>query len=195
MSQEKSTTSLRKRAEAQVHAAPAAKPLEGERLLHELQVHQVELQLQNEQLTETCLELAMLRDRYQTLYDCAPAAYFTLSAEGRLLELNRAAARMLEVSHDGPIGRPLSAYLRVDSREQFAHFIARAIAGTEQIEESLVLQTDAGPAIYVRAQAQRSSNEAGRPVVHLVLIDVSALRKAQEDLQHSFETFFKYWRP
>jgi PAS domain-containing protein len=65
------------------------------RLLHELQVHQVELEMQHEQLTAARAEVAAGRARYADLYDFAPTAYLTLDREGAIRQTNLAGARLL----------------------------------------------------------------------------------------------------
>ena len=88
--------SLRDRAEALAGEEPGGmpenlevlSPEEARRALHELRVHQIELEMQNEELRRTQEELEVSRARYFDLYDLAPVGYFTLSEQGLILEAN-----------------------------------------------------------------------------------------------------------
>lgn len=187
---------LRRRAESLVQQRVAPVPtLEGDRLLHELQVHQIELELQNEQLTETCAELSALRDRYCDLYDFAPVAYFTVGAGGLLTELNQAGARLLGREREALVGDRLAQFVHESSREAFAAFADRALTGVAQVEETLVVQPEGAAPVYVRAQARLFANGGAGPCLRVVMMDVSALKTANDNLLHSFETFFRYWQP
>src|SRR5512141_2246716 len=85
---------LRRRAEELWRGDPArseTQPAEAQRLLHELQVHQIELELQNIELRRAQEELAVSHARYFDLFDLAPVGYLTLDAEGLIQEANLAA--------------------------------------------------------------------------------------------------------
>ena len=99
---EKSTPqTLRERAEALVSAkslqVQTLQTSDVEALVHELNVHQVELKIQNEELREAQMELIQSRDRYSELYDFAPVGYITLDTDGRILEANLTAVTMLGI--------------------------------------------------------------------------------------------------
>ncbi len=90
---------LRRRAEKRLKKqSPATapnSPAQSKRLLHELQVHQIELEMQNEELRESRAEMEATLERYTDLYDFAPVGYFTLAAGGVIRELNLPGARLL----------------------------------------------------------------------------------------------------
>src|SRR5581483_7358725 len=81
------------------------------RLAHELQVHQIELEMQNEELRRVQLELQEARDRYFEIYDLAPVSYVTLDREGRIQEANLAAATLLGVERGRLLGKGLAAFM------------------------------------------------------------------------------------
>ena len=87
---------LRRRAEARLgQEHPEQPPLEGpdaQRLLHELEVHQIELEMQNSELRRSREELEQLLEQYTDLYDFAPVGYFTLNDEGIIRAVNLAGA-------------------------------------------------------------------------------------------------------
>src|SRR5262245_59180475 len=69
-------------------------------VLHELEVHQIELEMQNRELTEAQHQIELSRDRYVELYDSSPVGYLTLDAKGRIVDLNLCAARLLSQERD-----------------------------------------------------------------------------------------------
>ena len=86
------------------------------KLLHELQVHQVELDLQREQLAVAEREAAAGLNRYQTLYEYAPMAYFVVDRSGIIMDVNRAGAGLLGVDLDRLTGRAFSDSVAPESR-------------------------------------------------------------------------------
>jgi len=89
------------------------------RLIHELQVHQIELELQNEELQQTQNALEVSRDKYSDLYDFAPVAYFTISETGLIEEANLTGARLLGVERRALIGQPLSHFVSPDHQDTY----------------------------------------------------------------------------
>ena len=85
---------LRQRAERRLAANPKTPTDTHEKLVHELQVHQIELEMQNWELRRIQAELEVSRARYFDLYDLAPVGYFTLSERGLIVETNLSAAKL-----------------------------------------------------------------------------------------------------
>ncbi len=86
-------------------------PEEVRNLVHDLQTHQIELEIQNEELRRIQEELVESRDRYSDLYNFAPVGYVTLSRQGVIIEANLTLANMLGVERGALVHRPLSAFI------------------------------------------------------------------------------------
>lgn len=99
------------------------------KLLHELQVHQVELDIQEEELRRAVADLEAALFRQVQLHDCAPAGIFSVDRSTVLGELNRAGAHMLGSERDALIGRTLDSYLEPDSRHALQAVLTR-VAGS-----------------------------------------------------------------
>ena len=144
---------LRQRAQARLGApanqpADSAGPLDpdAQRLVHELQVHQIELELQNEALTQTRAEAEAALARYTDLYEHAPVGFLTLARDGELQQVNLAAERLLGWPRIRLVGRRLGALLAVESRPGAEAWLARIFTGdAEEICEVLVTRDAAAP--------------------------------------------------
>ena len=116
-------TRLRKRAEEilreKTDNLPSSSGDELQRLVHELQVHQIELELQNEELRRAQVELEDSRQKYVDLYDFAPVGYFTFDAKGLIVEVNLDGADYIGIDRRHLIGRGFSAFLDEESQRKF----------------------------------------------------------------------------
>ena len=88
-------------------------------LIHELEVHQIELQMQNDELHRIQNELEKTRDRYSHLYDFSPVGYFTLSEKGNIEEVNLTGVTMLGVERNALIGKPFSRFILREDQDIF----------------------------------------------------------------------------
>ncbi|MBP8310750.1 MAG: PAS domain-containing protein, partial [Burkholderiaceae bacterium] len=133
--------SMREAAEAQAaREAPAcAPPGDAGSLEHDLRVHQIELEMQNEELRRTQVALAAARDRYLDLYDFSPIGYLTLDAADRVIEANLTSAGLLGVDRAGLVGRRFLPHIQPHDRDRWHRFaLARRERGEPgQIELEL----------------------------------------------------------
>lgn len=117
---------LRKKAEemlaARLNADDAASNMDVQRLLHELQVHQIELEMQNEELKDAYKIAETALKKYTILYDFAPAAYFTLNNDGHISELNFTAAEMLGQRRINLLNRNFRIFVDDDMKPLFNVF-------------------------------------------------------------------------
>ncbi len=121
---------LRERAEKMLRTTVAdiadMPPEKVQELVHELQVHQTELEIQNEELRNTQVQLAHSLDRYSDLYEFAPVGYLTLDKQGLIMEANLTSAAMLGVERNRLPGRKFSDFVHVASQDAW-HLHRRAI--------------------------------------------------------------------
>jgi PAS domain-containing protein len=80
-------------------------------VVHELRVHQIELEMQNEELRRTQQELQASREKYFDLYDMAPAGYVSINEKGIILEANLSIATLLGKERSHLVGRPLTRFI------------------------------------------------------------------------------------
>ena len=119
-----------------------------QKLVHELQVHQIELEMQNEELRRTQLELETARERLLLPYDAAPVGFFTLDAHGVIREANLAAARLLNVDRAKLTGRNLKCFIAPESQAAFCRRQCQLFRTEEkQTFELPVLRSGGAPLI------------------------------------------------
>jgi PAS domain S-box-containing protein len=125
------------------------------KLLHELQVHQVELDLQHEQIEADRRELGEDLARYKTLYDCAPIAYLSVSRDGTIIEANHAAAELFAAELDELRGRAVDTLLAPEDRAALQALRQRLRDGAAR--QCCAARTGAGPSpahtVWISASA------------------------------------------
>ncbi|MFO7369732.1 MAG: hypothetical protein R6X09_05620, partial [Bacteroidales bacterium] len=112
------------------------------KLMHELQVHQIELELQNEELREAYDTAETALRKYTMLYDFAPIGYFTLNSEGSICELNFTGAEMLGEKRHSLINSNFKLFVSVDSLPVFNTFFSKLYTGEAKESCKLTLGYD-----------------------------------------------------
>lgn len=162
-----------------VAVPPKRAPPELSEVLQNLRLHEIELQMQNEELRRAQLELDTLRARYFDLYDLAPIGYCTLSKPGVIIQANLTAANLLGLSRSAGIGR---AFVRfVDAQDQgVLHGLLQraAVSGGPQSAELRMIGFD-GTRFWAHLVVSAGQDAAGEAEWRLVLSDVSARRQAE----------------
>ena len=149
-------------------------------MLHELQVHQIELEMQNEELRQTQLELDSARARYFDLYDLAPVGYCTVSELGLVLEANFTAATMLDLVRSDLVNKPVSRVI-VKSDQDAYYRCRKALLETGAPQEcELQMLKRSGDAFWVHMRVSAAQDSTGTPVQRMVLSDISE-RKQWDD--------------
>ena len=157
-----------------------------QQLVHELQVHQIELEMQNDELRRTQIELEAARDRYLDLYDFSPVGHLTLDTHGTIVEANLRSGTLLGINRKELIGQPLARFIDSDDQDNFhrhCHDVLKT--GTRQSCE-LQLRNNVGASCWVYLKSLAVHEEPGR-ITHwrTALLDVSDRKSAELALRES----------
>jgi PAS domain S-box-containing protein len=163
----------------------AAMPVkEVQQLVHELQVHQIELDIQNEELRRAHIELEAARDRYADLYDFSPAGHLTLDVSGKIVEANLRAGTMLGVNRKELIGQSFGRFVVLDDRAIFyGHCRESVKSGTRQICEVRLLNRS-GASSYVHLESLAVYEEPGH-IIHwrTAILDITDRKVVERELK------------
>lgn len=192
----KKPQSLRERAEAalrQQHKAltPVARE-DAPRLLHELEVHQIELQAQNEELRRALAELEESRDHFSNLYDFAPAGYFTLDQNAVIVEPNLRMASLLGVGRASLAGKGFTGFLAPESQDVFYHFWRGLGEGRNSQGCELSLRNAAGNQVAVSLMTMAPVHSGGEHSWRCVIVDITERKRAESELRASEQRLQSY---
>jgi two-component system cell cycle sensor histidine kinase/response regulator CckA len=151
-------------------------------VLHDLQVHQIELELQNEELRRTQAELEASRARYFDLYDLAPVGYFTITEKGLILEANFTAATLFGVARGALVKQPLTRFIvREDQDRYYLHRKWLFGTGIRQALD-LRMQKEDGTQFWARFEATTAFDADGvTKVCRVVVSDISELKRLEQE--------------
>ena len=128
-------------------------PQSAQRLVHELQVHQIELEMQNEELQQARAKADALLAQYTDLYDFAPTGYFNLAADGTILAVNLTGAGLLGIGRAQLLKRRLGFLVAEADRPVFNAFLEKTFAGKDrECCEVALLKAKTAP-LFVRIEA------------------------------------------
>lgn len=146
-------------------------------LLHELQVHQAELVLQNEELRQTQEELETSRDRYADLYSFAPAGYCTINKRDQIQEANHSFAALLGYEIKQIIQQRFSHFVARVDQDKYYLYRRQAYENHQHQSTEIRLSKQSGGLVYVRLESMVAE---GDDQLMMMVIDITE----QRDLQH-----------
>ncbi len=154
------------------------------RMLHELMVHEVELEMQNEELIEARHELEASSEQLADLYDHAPVGYFSLSGTGVIRRLNRLGAEMLGGEREGLLGRKVGEFVSLRKRATLDRFLADVFSGESPEPCEVVLIRPGREPLTVTLTGSLSPNGLN---CQLVAMDVTEQRRVEAEVKERNE--------
>ena len=184
-------TELYRRAAARLRRGPKLQPAgngdrntdqDSRRMFHELQVHQLELEMQNAELRQTRDELEVALENYTDLYDFAPASYFTLTADGTIRLANLTGANLVGRERSRLMGRPFKSLVSPALRPAFATFLKQVFAGEPQqsIELELMRPGQAPRIVSMEAKQLLTGQEC-----RALVTDITGRKQEEEKVRIS----------
>ncbi len=154
---------------------------EKKRLLYDLPLHQIELEIQNRDLRETQTALEEVRDRYAELYDFAPVGYLSLDPSGMIRKLNLTACAMLGKERQSLIDYPFRSLLAEGSRRPLLDLLLQAFQSDQPLIGEFKLDGDEGR--VAQLECQRHLEAEGEDTCLTILTDITARKRAESDLR------------
>ena len=202
MTQEKDSknkfSGLRKRAEESVERnvsdmedITALSTDEVQRMVHELRVHQIELEMQNEDLRQSQIELEGLKDSYLDLYDFAPVGYLTLNDKGLILEANLTAVGLLGEEKQTLIERPFSRFVCKEFGDAYYLYLQQVFEAKSKQTCDIELVRKDGSQFYSQLESEAVQDENGQfNRCRTIMTDITK-RKSAEEIQRQSEDRYR----
>jgi len=180
---------LRQKAEAELKIRKSTNTfseVDNLKLIHELQVHQIELEMQNEELIKAHELAETVMEKYVELYDFAPSGYVTLSEEGEITDLNILTAKLLKNDRTYLKNTRFGLFVSPESLELFNDFFAKIFRFREKQSCELVLRSETNEPCYIHIDALvlQATN-----ICLLTIIDITERKKMELELQETLNNY------
>lgn len=152
------------------------------KLVHELRVHQIELEMQSEELRRSRNEIEISQARYIALYDQAPTGYLTISGKGLILEANLTSASLLLWPRDALFRQPISAFIHKEDQDIFYVHRNKLFETQHQQQYDLRMIKKDGAFFYAQVESTLAQGADGQPVSHMVIADISQRKQAEQEV-------------
>ncbi|TWJ19190.1 sensor histidine kinase [Geobacter argillaceus] len=178
-------TELRRHAEAQLRSKTASVHAprtteEMHRLVHELEVHQIELEMQNAELHQTRDLVEAALEKYTDLYDFAPVGYFTLDRSGIIIAVNLTGAGILGIERTLLIGRRFGRFVANEARPHATEFLEKVFASQNKEFSEITLTAEGNLPRFVQIEAIASGS--GQEC-HVAVIDITERKRVDAEIQ------------
>ncbi len=192
-----SLQALRRQAEARLlnKAAPTPEKIESlspeeiRLMLHELQVHQIELEMQNEELRDAQVALGLERARYFDLYDLAPVGYCTVSEQGLIKQANLAAASLLGTTRTELLKQPWTRFIHREDEDRYYLLRKKLVESGEPQSGELRMMRKDGTQFWGDWAATVAHDSDGELELRFVLTDITARKSTEQALLESGEHY------
>jgi PAS domain S-box-containing protein len=161
-----------------------------EEIIHELQVHQIELEMQNDELKRVQIALEKSRDKFQDLYDSVPVGHFTLTHTGLIKEVNRTGAILLGMPRSKLINMRFGHFVAHESEDQWYRHIISTLGREEKQSCVLTLKGEDGSSfnaflesIHEDAPVELKETNGATLVVNMTVTDITERKRAEERLR------------
>ena len=176
-------TDLRQQAEAKLSKrkkSPATDAnMDTQRLIHELEVHQIELEMQNEELLQANAELESTLSQYAELYAFASVGYLTLTRDGTIRRANLTAVKLMGVGLSELIKRRFAVFICPESRISFSAFLDRVFTSSNKETCEVTIQKDGSDPIWVQIEAIVDASAGRDGLCYATVSDITD-RKAMD---------------
>lgn len=189
-SKPKKTGSFRKKAEGQLRKQKGTSlkilsAQDAQSLVHELEVHQIELEMQNEELRNTQILLEESRSKYSDLYELAPVGYFTLDKNGLILDTNLKGANLFGREKSTLIGKPFSRFVNRDDQDKY-YFCRNNIFETMTLQTSeLRLQKKDGAIFHAQLECLPVQDNKDNDIrLRIIMSDITERKRLEETIKN-----------
>jgi PAS domain S-box-containing protein len=162
---------------------------DADKLFHELVVHQVELEMQNEELRNAQVQLEQSRSKYSDLYEFAPVGYLTLDEKGLVLEANLTIARQLGIERSYLINYPFPVYIVPANRNVFRSHLNEVVTSEQRQSCQIGLLAKSGGDFYARIDSVFVRDASGKSLCRTTVTDITERKRAEEALRESEEKY------
>ena len=187
-------TELRRQAEVRLQGNSASlenlkalPPEEAQRLLHELRIHQIDLETQNEELRRVQVELEASRLRDFEFYDLAPVGYLTVSESGLITEANHTVSRLLGRTGKELLQRPLFRFIHKEDRGRYDLHLKQLLEPCDAQPCEVRLVRSEGEPFWAQLFISTTKDAEGALAYRIVLSDITERKRAEADLMASQE--------
>ncbi|MBP1750593.1 MAG: sigma-54-dependent transcriptional response regulator, partial [Deltaproteobacteria bacterium] len=158
------------------------------RLLHELQVHQIELEMQNEELVRAREELEVSLNKYVELFDFAPVGYFIFDAQGHIEEVNLSGAQLLGIERQLLVNKPFTSFIAdVGGREIFSHHLEMVLHRQVMLRCEIRLTRNDGTVIHGQLQSVAVTIDNKADYIISSIVDFTVRKQLEEALQNAHD--------